>query len=471
MKSLSDARHIHMIGIKGAGMAALAEILAGRGLRVGGSDTSEYFFTEETLRRRGIRYTEGFSSENIPKESDTIIYSTAYTPETNAELASAFELSEKTGVRLIRYPEAVGDLTRERLSILVSGTHGKTTTSALLSETLKFLGEDPLALVGSAIATWGGNALLGSGKYFVLEADEYQNKFQYYEPWSVLLTSLDWDHPDFFPNVEVYQQTFRELVKRIPAHGFLVSWGDSAAVAAVAMDSRAQKRSYGFLSHNDVCIADYEPIREGLFRQTFRLFEGECDLGMFRLRLAGKHNALNAAGVVTLLLALKFDIEKIRQGMEHFFGTARRFEYIGERDGALVYDDYAHHPEEIKATLAAFRELFPERNIIAVFHPHTFSRTKALLGEFAQSFDAADRVIVLDIYGSAREVAGGVSSAELVSLINRYQHDKAMHIPTSEDAIEYLKEKLGGSDLLVTLGAGDVWKVGRGILEEMKNEK
>jgi len=467
MNTLSDAKRVHMIGVKGWGMTALAEILVERGTIVGGSDTSEYFFTQEVLRRRGIRFVEGFSPENIPKDADTVVYSTAYTPETNEELASAFTRSKESGLRVVSYPEAVGDLTRERLSMLVSGTHGKTTTSALLAETLKFLGVDPQALVGSTIAAWGGNALLGSGKYFVLEADEYQNKFQYYEPWSVILTSLDWDHPDFFPDVDAYQQTFRELMKRIPPHGFLISWGDSAAVAEVAKHSRAQKRSYGFLPHNDVRVADYEPIREGPFRQTFRLFEGDRDLGIFRLRLAGKHNALNAAAAVTLLLSLKFDIEKVRQGMENFFGTARRFEYIGEKNGARVYHDYAHHPEEIKATLAAFRELFPERNIVAGFHPQTCSRTKALLEEFAQSFDAADHVVVLDIYGSAREVAGGVSSAELVSLVNRYHHDKAEHIPTIEDVIAYFKNSLGKDDLVVTLGAGDVWRVGKGILAEV----
>lgn len=451
-----------MIGIKGAGMSALAEILAGRGIRVGGSDTEERFFTDETLRRRGIKFVEGFSPENIPEDADTIVYSTAYRSETNDELANALS---RTGVRVISYPEAVGDITRERLSILVAGTHGKTTTSGLLSETLKFLGEDPLSLVGSSISAWGGNALLGAGKYFVLEADEYQNKFRHYEPWSVLLTSLDWDHPDFFPDMEAYRQTFRDLIRRIPPHGFFVFWGDSASVVEVARDSRAQKRSYGFLPGNDIQAVDYEPIREGPFRQTFRLLQGDADLGSFRLRLAGKHNCLNATGVVTLLCAMKFDIDTIRRGMENFFGTARRFEYIGEKNGTLLYDDYAHHPEEIRATLSAFRELFPNRNIIAVFHPHTFSRTKALLPEFAQSFDVADRVVVLDIYGSAREVAGGVSSMDIVSLINRYHRDKAEHIPTIEEAIFSVKSHLDSNDLIVTLGAGDVWKVGKGIVE------
>lgn len=463
MKTIFDSKRVHMIGIKGAGMSALAEILAGRGIRVGGSDTEERFFTDETLRRRGIKFVEGFSPENIPDDADTIVYSTAYRPETNNELAVAISRAD---LRVLSYPEAVGDITRERLSILVAGTHGKTTTSGLLSETLKFLGEDPLSLVGSAISAWGGNALLGQGKYFVLEADEYQNKFQYYEPWSVLLTSLDWDHPDFFPDMEAYQHTFRDLIRRIPSHGFLVSWGDSASVADVVRVSRAQKRSYGFLPGNDIRAVDYEPIREGPYRQTFRLLQGDNDLGQFRLRLAGKHNCLNATGVVAFLLAMKFDVDAVRRGMENFFGTARRFEYVGEKNGALIYDDYAHHPEEIRATLSAFRELFPDRNIVAVFHPHTFSRTKALLPEFAQSFDAADRVVVLDIYGSAREAVGGVSSPDVVSLINRYHRDKADYISTIKEAILAMRSNLDSNDLVVTLGAGDVWRVGKGILED-----
>lgn len=465
MTFLSSAKRVHMIGIKGAGMTALAEILMGRGIYVSGSDTSEHFFTDDVLRKRGITPCEGFSPKNIPKNVDTVIYSTAYKPETNEELKSAFDRST---LHVVSYPEAVGDITREKFSILVSGTHGKTTTSALLAETLKFLDEDPVALIGSKIEAWGGNALLGVGKYFVLEADEYQNKFQYYEPWSVLLTSVDWDHPDFFPDYESYKKTFREMLVRIPVHGFLIFWGDSASVATLASESNAQKFSYGFLPSNDIRIVEYTVFQDGPFHQSFRLFDHDRDLGIFRLRLAGKHNALNASSVVAFLIALKFDLEKIRRGMENFFGTARRFEYIGKKNGALLYDDYAHHPEEIKATLLAFRELFSERNIIAVFHPHTFSRTKALLEEFSQSFDSADSVIVLDIYGSARETAGGVSSKDLVSLINRYHRSKAIHIPTIEEAISHLKECVNKNDVVVTLGAGDVWRIGTELLVDEK---
>lgn len=461
MSSLFEAKRAHLIGIKGAGMAALAEILVGRGVRVSGSDTSERFFTDEGLFRRGIHPKEGFDPENIPEGADLVVYSTAYRPETNTELASAIA---RKNLRVMSYPEAVGYMTAERLSILVSGTHGKTTTSALLAETLKSLDEDPLALVGSKISAWGGNALVGNGRYFVLEADEYQDKFRHYTPWSAILTSVDWDHPDCFPDPLSYAETFERMVRRIPAHGFLVFSADSASVANVASCSRATKRSYGFLAESDVRIVEYEPLLDGPFRQSFRLVEGERDLGTFQLRLAGRHNASNAAAVVTLLLAMKFDLDGIRRGMEHFFGTARRFEFVGERAGALVYDDYAHHPEEIRVTLRAFRELFPDRIIRAVFHPHTFSRTKALLAEFAQSFDAADHVVVLDIYGSARETKGGVSSEELVARINRYHRDKALHIPTIREAGSYLADTIQSNDLVVTLGAGDVWRVGKIVL-------
>ncbi len=466
-QKLFEAKKIHMIGIKGAGMAALAEILTDRHIRVSGSDTSEHFFTDNVLLRRGIRPIEGFSPDNIPSDVDVIIYSTAYKADTNRELAAAQERGKTA--RILSYPEAVGEITREHLSILVCGTHGKTTTSALLAETLKFLDADPLALIGSKISAWGGNALFGEGNHFVLEADEYQNKLQKYEPWSALLTSVDWDHPDFFPNEASYEESFREMIRRIPSHGFLVSCGDSASVVSIARESHAGNYSYGFLADNDFRVMDYTPLCDGPFRQSFRIVNQGVDFGTFRLRLAGRHNAANATGVAALLFLMKFDMDRVRAGMESFFGTARRFESVGEYNGALLYDDYAHHPEEIKSTLVAFRELFPERNIIVVFHPHTFSRTRTFLQEFAQSFDMADQVIVLDIYGSAREEQGGVSSVDLTTLINRYYREKALYIPTIEDVVDFLRKMpLTKNDLVVTMGAGDVWRIGRELLSDIR---
>lgn len=458
---LSRFKNVHMIGIKGAGMTALAEFLAGQEIKVTGSDTDEVFFTDDILKNLEIKYTENFSPENIPVDAEAIIYSTAYSKEKNTELAAAFA----SGLPVLSYPEALGMLTREKMTLAVCGTHGKTTTAALLAETLKFSGLDPSAIVGSRIMNWSGNALSGRGKYFVLEADEYQNKLAEYFPFAVILTSVDFDHPDFFPDKESYEQVFRDFVSRIPKHGVLVYCNDSTSVAKIAETAQCQKISYGFLEGTRFRIRDYKPMELGFvggvdsFKQSFSVSDGDDDLGQFRLKLAGAHNALNATAVLALSLFLKLKVERVRLAFEKFCGTERRFEYIGERYGALIYDDYAHHPEEIRATLVAFRELYPKRKLRVVFHPHTFTRTKALLTDFAQSFDAADEIIILDIYGSAREKQGGVSSEDLVNLINRFFPGKARYVPDAKECIENFDKTMGHQDVIITMGAGNVWEI------------
>ncbi len=458
---LSRFKNVHMIGIKGAGMTALANLLSQQGVNITGSDIGEVFFTDDILKELNIKYVECFSPSNIPVSAEAIIYSTAYSPEKNDELAAAFEKD----IPVLSYPEALGMLTREKLTLAVCGTHGKTTTSALLAETLKLCGADPSAIVGSRIASWGGNALSGNGQHLVLEADEYQNKLAAYTPFAVILTSVDWDHPDFFPDQESYSRVFCEFVARIPQHGVLVYCGDSADVAAIAQAAVCRKISYGSLPGAEFLIYDYAPEKMGFvgeadaIRQSFAVRRSGKELGVFRLKLAGMHNAQNAAAVLALCDFLKQDIERVREAFKEFSGTERRFEYIGERYGALVYDDYAHHPEEIRATLQAFRELYPERRLRVIFHPHTFTRTKALLTDFAQSFDAADEVMILPIYGSAREEQGGVSSEELVTLINRFFPGKAEYAPSATELASRLEETIGHQDVIITLGAGNVWEI------------
>jgi UDP-N-acetylmuramate--alanine ligase len=457
-----NAQKIHCIGIKGAGMTALAEMLVKKGVQVTGSDTEEVFFTDEVLRRARIIVTEHFSPDNIPSDVDAIVYSTAYAPETNSELQSAFA----SGVPVLSYPETLGEFMKEKMGLAVCGTHGKTTTSALLAEVLRAAGEDPSAIVGSKILQWGGNALAGDGKYFVIEADEYQNKLQYYFPFGAIITSVDFDHPDFFPDVNAYAKVFSDFAKRLPQHGVLISCGDSASVVAVAKNAHCQRLSYGFLEENDIQITQYAPAVAFVpgsetmsMKQSFEvMYQGES-LGVFALQLAGKHNALNATAVIALCAYLKLDMEKVREGLKNFTGTARRFEYIGKYKGASLYDDYAHHPEEIKVTLRAVRDLYPDRRVVAIFHPHTYTRTKALLPEFGQSFDDADVVYILDIYGSAREQQGGVSSQEIVDLVNTYNRGKAVHIAMIADVIAELQDKILPDDIVVTLGAGNVWEV------------
>lgn len=461
IKRLSECQHIHMIGIKGAGMTALAELLVARGIGVTGSDVAEIFFTDAILRNAGIVFTEKFAPENIPPQAQAIIYSTAYGPEKNPELAAAVA----SGKPVWSYPEALGMLTQEKLTLAVCGTHGKTTTSALLADTLKFCGLDPSAIVGSRILAWQGNALAGSGAHLVLEADEYQNKLAHYAPYGSILTSLDWDHPDFFSDTTSYERVFQAFVARLPRHGVLVYCADSAAVVRVATQAPCHKISYGFLPGADFLINDYTPVPAGFVgtaqavKQNFSLRTGEKELGQFSLRLAGRHNAQNAAAVVALALFLKQDLNRIRQALAQFVGTERRFEYLGERYGALIFDDYAHHPEEIRVTLAAFRELYPLRRLRVIFHPHTFTRTKTFLSEFAQSFEAADEVIVLPVYGSAREAQGGVSANDLVDCINRFSRGKARFGSDQVASAKEIEETLGHQDVIITMGAGNVWEI------------
>ena len=457
-----------MIGIKGAGMTALAELLSKRGTFITGSDTQEVFFTDRILKKLGIVYAEEFDAKNIPAKVNAIIYSTAYSKEKNVELAEAYTKN----VPVLSYPEALGMLTREKLTLAVAGTHGKTTTSALLADTLKTTGADPSAIVGSRIMSWEGNALSGDGDFLVLEADEYQNKLAHYDPFAVILTSVDFDHPDFFLDRDQYEQAFRDFVKRIPKHGVLIYCNDQSSVVNIASEAVCQKFSYGFLPGADFQISNYTPVEMGFLsdkdavKQSFEVIHKEVSLGTFHLKLAGAHNAENAVAVLALCTFLKQDLPHIKKAFEKFRGTERRFEYIGEHYGALVYDDYAHHPEEIRATLLAFRELYPDRKLRVIFHPHTFTRTKALLTDFAQSFDTADEVYILDIYGSAREVQGGVSSSELVQPINRFVPGKAVYAPSEEELTEFFEKEMGRQDVIITLGAGDVWKISHALVKK-----
>lgn len=463
---LLKAKRVYMIGIKGAGMTALAEFLVHQRIEVSGSDTTEVFFTDAILKRLGVTVKSPFSVQNIDNRFDLCIYSTAYTVDNNEEM----QLVQQTGKPLYSYPEALGLLTESKLTLAVCGTHGKTTTSALLAEALKGAEQDPSAIVGSEIKSWKGSALSGDGPHLVIEADEYQDKLRYYTPFGIVLTSVDWDHPDFFPTVGEYEATFERFIARLPRHGFLVACGDDARVRKVSESFQGKKLFYGFLPENDVCITHYATIdpesaegEKGL-RQCFNITHEGNTYGPFTFTLSGKHNCLNAAAVLSVFLALKVPLDTIKKTFLHFSGTKRRFEFLGSVGKSLVFDDYAHHPEEIRATLTAFRELYPKRPLTVVFHPHTYTRTKALLEEFSETLALADRVMLIDIYGSAREAHGGVSSSDIVERINRVWGDKALYIADREEVVNELKKNTDQGNLIVTMGAGDVWQIAEALL-------
>jgi UDP-N-acetylmuramate--alanine ligase len=457
---LSDIKTAYLVGIKGTGMSAVAQILAVQGVTVSGSDTEEKFFTEDTLKKERIAYFENFLPEHITGSEDVVIYSTAYKPDTHPELLSA----QEKGVPLLSYPEFLAMLVREKLSIAVCGSHGKTTTTAMLAHTLEMAGLDPSAIVGSRVINWGGGARGGRGIHFVFEADEYQNKLALYEPWSAILTNIDYDHPDFFPTPESYRETFRAFLAKLPPHGFLLVCGDDAEAVKTAKESGRRFVTYGFSVDSDYRI-DPRPTTHD--KQLFTVTQKEKIIGEFEIQLVGRHNVQNAGGVVAMCHLLKCDMEKVSEGLRTFEGTARRFEKVGESDGVLFFDDYAHHPAEILATLKGARAKYPHKRILAVFQPHTFSRTSALFEEFAQCFGSADKVYLLDIYASAREAVGEVTSEKLTERINRYNPGRAEYVGNIEDAVKALQKEMQKNDLVITIGAGDGWKVNEKL--KMKN--
>jgi len=461
MLELSKIKKVYVIGIKGSGVIALAQVLQSMGIEITGSDTHEKFFTDEVLQKLGIKYIEGFSVDNIPTDVDLILYSSSYNEGNNVELAEV----KKRNFPIVSYPEMVAQLFNQKYGIAVCGTHGKTTTSAMLAYVMQQVGTSPTAVIGSRVRQWGSNALIGKGETFVIEADEFQNKLALYEPNAAILTSVDYDHPDFYPTFANYKKAFEDFVMKIPKIGFLAVWGDSVATNEVVCGAQCEIIKYGFQEDNDVVVKKYKSQDTNSKQipnnniQNFNVVYSNKDLGEFGVQLVGDHNILNAASVIIVCHKLNLDMEKVREALQNFEGTSRRFEIVGQRNGAILIDDYGHHPEEIKVTLKGAREKYPDKNLIAVFHPHSYSRTEALLQDFAQSFDSADKVIVLDIYGSARENTGKVTSLDLVNLINKYNRDKAEHIPTIDECVESLQDKIGDQDVVLTIGAGNVFEV------------
>lgn len=452
MIDFSKIKKIYFIGIKGSGMVALVEIFLRRGFEVTGSDTAEKFFTDQILKRNYVKFHEGFSVDHITDDIDLVVYSTAYNLENNEEWKAA----KYKSIPMASYPEILGALFGEKYGIAVCGTHGKTTTTAMLGEIFSRAELDPTVVVGSMVKQWRSSTLVGKSEFMIIEADEYQNKFRFFMPQAVVLTSADWDHPDFFQSYEEYKKAFADFVAKIPRHGFLVVCGDRAETLEISQNTKSKVITYGIGKENKMKIKNHR-ISGG--KQKFGLIFGGKDLGEFELEIPGFHNVLNAAGAAAISFQFNVKPDVIRESLANFEGTSRRFEYIGERNGAILIDDYGHHPEEVKATLAAARDFFPKKRIWCVFHPHTFTRTKALLSEFAQSFEKADKVIVLDIYGSARETQGGVHAKDLVEAAKKYHHS-VEYIPTIDEVVSYLADKIGSDDLVLTIGAGNVWEVG-----------
>jgi len=466
-KKLGKKQNIYCIGVKGVGMTMLAQFLASKGNKISGSDVADVFLTDRVLRKAKIKVFSPFAVKNIPNKIDTVIYSTSQDLKNNPEIAFIKNNPARfKNIRVLTYAEALGQVFNQYQGIAVCGSHGKTTTSAWLGYVLAKAGTKPNVLVGSRVPQFDGSGLSGSSKNFIAEVDEYQNKLQYFKPHGVVLNNIDYDHPDFFKTPAAYAKVFADFVKKIPARGFLIINKRDQESQKIKKFCRGKIISYDLVSGSYGAGADYlayDVKTQGIFQSFAVSYQGEA-LGRFKIKLWGEHNILNALAVIAAARELKVSWSAIRQHLANFQGTDRRAQILGKYKGALIIDDYAHHPTEVRSTLAGLRRHYPNKNIVTVFHPHTFTRTKALFKDFAAAFADTDELVVLDIYGSAREKQGDVSSRELVTAIRKHNKTKRTKQPvqaiaTIPQVVRYLKPKLQAQDILVLMGAGDVFRV------------
>jgi len=449
----------YLVGIKGVAMTALAVYLKEKGFSVTGSDVPEEFVTDEILKKNKIPVKKGFSPENIDIKYDLVAVTGAHGGMTNPEATRAKEM----GLPVYMHGEILGRLMEEQEGISVAGCHGKTTTSAMLASILVHAGLDPSYAVGTARINDLGNAgHFGHGKFFVAEADEYLTcpftcrtpRFLWQKPKILLVTNIDYDHPDAYKDIEDVRSAFRKLAENTTDDGTIVACIDNENIVKILPDIGKPVVTYGFSPR-----AQYRIIKayfgEGI--SFMRVIHQGMDLGEFMVKLSGRHNLLNALGAAIAANLAGVGWTEIKEHLKKFSGTKRRLEKIGETRKILFYDDYAHHPNEIIATLEGVKSWFPQRHLVVIFQPHTYSRTKSLFIEFTKAFKAADTVIITDIYPSAREKFDpSINSKMLVKEINKHKN-QAVYLPDKEKTIAFLEKNVREGSLILTMGAGDVY--------------
>lgn len=469
---------MYFVGIKGVGMASLALIAKQAGLNVLGSDVDTVFITDTILQKEHIHVLHGFDKKNIdsldyqsPNEVLVIVTGAHHGLE-NSEAVAARD----KGIKVITHGQAVGlfmeggMFDKSFLGISVAGAHGKTTITALLSTCLSFLNQDPTYTVGtSEIFPLIDAGHFGAGPYFIAEADEYASdiehdkkaKLLYQYPDFAIINNIDFDHPDFYPSLDAVKdvfQTFSQQVKRM-----LIVNGDDSNTQSLIKNSNKPIVTFGKNSENDYSVKD---ITENGLTTSFRLLYKKEDQGIFLISIPGAHNAINALAVIALLRAFEFSFDQIRDVLPKFKGTKRRSEVIGTTPaGAMVIDDYAHHPQEIKTTLESLSQAFPDKKIICVFQPHMYSRTKALLDDFIQAFKKTDVLFFLPIFASAREKIDDESIYTEIEQKFRTIKSRVIFPENETFVVEYINKNLNTPDILiVTMGAGDVYKIGEKLL-------
>ncbi len=458
MIQLSDYKNIHCIGIGGVGLSAIAEILMARGYHVSGSDMKESDLTEN-LRRKGAEIYIGHRGSNV-ENADLIVYSAAIAEE-NPEIVRAREKN----IPLAGRAEVLGTLMDDFAnSIAISGTHGKTTTTSMVSLILNNAKLDPTILVGGNLAEIGGNVRVGHGQYFVTEACEYRDSFLELRPRIEVILNIDSDHLDYFKDIDHIVSSFDRFAKAVPEGGKIIAYDANPFVNKIIKDIPGAI-TYGYNENCTYHIADVTFDSEGM--PVFCVnYQGE-NLGTVKLKVPGEHNILNAVGAFACCHQLGVDPAVIVETLGAFKGTQRRFDIVGTTEkGVKLVDDYAHHPTEIKATLSAAHNI-PHGKLWCLFQPHTYTRTLALFDEFADSFEEADVLLLADIYAAREKDIYKISSRELVEEIKKKHPDKRVYYMSSfEEIANYVKKNAESGDLVITMGAGDIYKVGDLIMEK-----
>jgi UDP-N-acetylmuramate--alanine ligase len=453
-------KKLHFIGIGGIGMSGIAEILLDQGFKISGSDRALSEVTER-LHNLGARTFEGHRASNIADDVDTVVYSSAVQPD-NPEILEA----QRRKIPIVRRAEMLAEVMRLKYGIGIAGTHGKTTTTSMTSLVLMEGGLDPTVIVGGKLSGLGGtNARLGRGEFIVVEADEYDRSFLSISPTVAVLTTLETDHLDCYRDLEDIKSAFIQFANKVPFYGFIIICLDEPALLDIMPNlSRKKIITYGLNPQADVQAVD---IRHKDNNTTYTLLCGKKELGTIMLQVPGKHNVQNSLGAIAVGLELGVPFEKIKSGIEKFSGVYRRWEKKGEINGVAVYDDYAHHPTECRATLSGVKSGW-RRRVVCVFQPHLYSRTRDFYEDFGKSFLLSDVLIVTDIYAAREEPIQGVSGELIVNAAIQFGHKDAHYVSDKKQIPAFLQSIVKNGDIVITMGAGDIWKYGEEFLTQGK---
>ena len=453
-------RKVHMIGIGGIGMSGIAEVLLAMNFKVSGSDKS-LSETTDRLQNLGAEIFEGHSEENIKDDVDVVVYSSAVTQD-NVEIIEA----KRRKIPVIRRAEMLAELMRLKYGIGIAGTHGKTTTTSMVGLVMLEGGFDPTVIVGGKLSGFGGtNARLGYGEFIVVEADEFDRSFLQLTPAIAAITTMDSEHLDIYKDLDDIKEAFIEFANKVPFYGFVVLCLDEEGLQDILPRLKRKVITYGLTSQADVRAYDISFNRN---QSNFKVrYKGEY-LGEINLKIPGLHNVKNSLVAVTIAKELGINFDVIKNALNKFTGVYRRFEIKGEVNNILVIDDYAHHPTEVSATLSAIRSGW-ERRIVAVFQPHLYTRTRDFYKDFAKSFLNSDVFICTDVYPAREEPIQGISGQLITDAATKFGHKNVVYIKEKElipdELMKYVKE----GDIVVTMGAGDIYKFGEKFLEKLKN--